>query len=73
MVEKDIYTFNNQIVIMDTLLSKMENYTEILRSLATIMTAISFVFTMQKDVPRASICWNITAGLLWLYIIQRQG
>ena len=26
MVEKDIYTFNNQIVIMDTLLSKMENY-----------------------------------------------
>ena len=26
MVEKDIYTFNNQIVIADTLLSKMEDY-----------------------------------------------
>ena len=47
----------------------MHSYTEIMRTLAAIMTAISFVFTVQKDTKNASMCWNATAILLWLSLI----
>ena len=48
----------------------MEIYKDILKVVAFIMTAVATYYSIiDKDDETASILWNATAILLWLYLI----